>query len=81
MTCIELSILQTMFEDVSGFGAWHRRWCVLRRHKFTFWKYPDDERTKVTWTLLSVSILIIAPFDFMILYGVEIILLCLLVGF
>ena len=39
--------LQTMFEDVSGFGAWHRRWFVLKSNHISFWKYPDDERSKV----------------------------------
>ncbi|KAJ8973922.1 hypothetical protein NQ317_001128 [Molorchus minor] len=34
----------TMFEDVSGFGAWHRRWCLLKGHTLSFWKYPDDEK-------------------------------------
>lgn len=32
----------TMFEDVSGFGAWHRRWCHLNGSILSFWKYPDD---------------------------------------
>ncbi|KAK3597580.1 hypothetical protein CHS0354_018176 [Potamilus streckersoni] len=36
----------TMFEDVSGLGAWHRRWCVLFGNKLAFWKYPDDENKK-----------------------------------
>ncbi|XP_019754287.2 anillin isoform X2 [Dendroctonus ponderosae] len=34
----------TMFEDISGFGAWHRRWCLLKGNTFSYWKYPDDER-------------------------------------
>ncbi|XP_057658227.1 anillin-like isoform X6 [Diorhabda carinulata] len=34
----------TMFEDVSGFGAWHRRWCILKGHTLSYWKYPDDEK-------------------------------------
>lgn len=34
----------TMFEDVSGFGAWHRRWCLLKGHTLCYWKYPDDEK-------------------------------------
>lgn len=34
----------TMFEDVSGFGAWHRRWCRLHGNVLSYWKYPDDER-------------------------------------
>jgi hypothetical protein len=37
----------TMFEDVSGFGAWHRRWCLLEDAVLSYWKYPDDERKKV----------------------------------
>lgn len=36
----------TMFEDVSGFGAWHRRWCRLHGHVLSYWKYPDDEKKK-----------------------------------
>ncbi|NWU67149.1 ANLN protein, partial [Pterocles burchelli] len=36
----------TMFEDVSGFGAWHRRWCVLAGNCISFWTYPDDEKRK-----------------------------------
>lgn len=36
----------TMFEDVSGFGAWHRRWCVLSGYCISYWTYPDDEKLK-----------------------------------
>ncbi|XP_035476641.2 anillin isoform X3 [Scophthalmus maximus] len=36
----------TMFEDVSGFGAWHRRWCVLSGYYVSYWTYPDDEKSK-----------------------------------
>ncbi|XP_046580326.1 anillin-like [Haliotis rubra] len=36
----------TMFEDVSGLGAWHRRWVALARNKLCYWKYPDDENRK-----------------------------------
>lgn len=38
----------TMFEDVAGFGAWHRRWCRLHGHLLSYWRYPDDEKTKVS---------------------------------
>lgn len=33
-----------MFDDVSGFGAWHRRWVVLEGNTLAFWKYPENER-------------------------------------
>uniref|UniRef100_F7HYW3 Anillin n=1 Tax=Callithrix jacchus TaxID=9483 RepID=F7HYW3_CALJA len=36
----------TIFEDVSGFGAWHRRWCVLSGNCVSYWTYPDDEKRK-----------------------------------
>ena len=36
--------LKTMFEDVNGFGAWHRRWCMLDGDKLHYWKYPDDQK-------------------------------------
>ncbi|XP_078724707.1 LOW QUALITY PROTEIN: anillin-like [Lampetra fluviatilis] len=36
----------TMFEEVSGFGAWHRRWCVLSGNCLSYWTYPDDEKRK-----------------------------------
>ncbi|CAD7014634.1 unnamed protein product [Ceratitis capitata] len=48
----ELSVLVehrgflTMYEDISGFGAWHRRWCYLNGSVLNYWKYPDDERKK-----------------------------------
>lgn len=36
----------TMYEVISGFGAWHRRWCRLNGHVLSYWKYPDDEKKK-----------------------------------
>ncbi|KAJ8680371.1 hypothetical protein QAD02_016158 [Eretmocerus hayati] len=36
----------TMFEDVSGFGAWHRRHCVLEAATLSYWTYPSDEQKK-----------------------------------
>ncbi|CAG9800676.1 unnamed protein product [Chironomus riparius] len=36
----------TMFDDISGFGAWHRRWCRLSGNTLFYWKYPEDEKRK-----------------------------------
>ena len=33
----------TVFDDVSGFGAWHRRWAALSAGRLSFWRYPEDE--------------------------------------
>ena len=45
-----------MFEDVSGLGAWHRRWIVLAGNKLCFWKYPDDENKKVMWCSILLDL-------------------------
>ncbi|XP_033896683.3 anillin-like isoform X5 [Acipenser ruthenus] len=36
----------TMFEDVHGFGAWHRRWFSFNGKCVSYWNYPDDEGSK-----------------------------------
>uniref|UniRef100_H3BH52 Anillin n=1 Tax=Latimeria chalumnae TaxID=7897 RepID=H3BH52_LATCH len=36
----------TMFEDVSGLGAWHRCWCALSGNCISYWSDPNDERRK-----------------------------------
>ncbi|XP_050299798.1 anillin-like isoform X2 [Anthonomus grandis grandis] len=41
---VEHRAFLTMFEDISGFGAWHRRWCLLKGHTLSYWKYPEDEK-------------------------------------
>ena len=38
-----------MFDDVSGFGAWHRRWVVLEGNTLAFWKYPENEKVQGEW--------------------------------
>uniref|UniRef100_A0A1B6IE89 PH domain-containing protein n=1 Tax=Homalodisca liturata TaxID=320908 RepID=A0A1B6IE89_9HEMI len=53
----------TMFEDVSGFGAWHRRWCLLKGDKLSYWKYPDDERVKIALDTIELSTCITQEVD------------------
>ncbi|XP_029464620.1 anillin-like isoform X2 [Rhinatrema bivittatum] len=36
----------TMFQDVGGFGDWHRYWCVLSSNCISYWTYPDQEKIK-----------------------------------
>jgi actin-binding protein anillin len=36
----------TMFDDVSGYGAWHRRWFVLEGNRLSYWKYPESQKTQ-----------------------------------
>ncbi|CAA9995287.1 unnamed protein product, partial [Nesidiocoris tenuis] len=36
----------TQFEEVSGFGAWKRKWAHLKGSSITFWLYPDHEEMK-----------------------------------
>ncbi|CAH0391791.1 unnamed protein product [Bemisia tabaci] len=43
---VEFRGFLTMFDDISGFGAWHRRWCLLSGNQLLYWKYPEDENTK-----------------------------------
>ncbi|XP_049879811.1 anillin isoform X2 [Pectinophora gossypiella] len=37
----------TAFDDVSGLGAWHRRWFRLQAPRLAYWKYPDDVSKKM----------------------------------
>ena len=38
---------QTILEDIGGYGAWQRRWCVLEGAVVSYWRYPGDESIKV----------------------------------
>lgn len=39
--------IQTMFEVVKGFGAWHRRFFVLEGNHMSYWNHPNDRGSKV----------------------------------
>ncbi|XP_042196472.1 anillin isoform X1 [Callorhinchus milii] len=52
---VEHSGFLTMFEDVSGFGAWHRRWFVLSGNKLSYWMYPDEEKFKMPVGLINLT--------------------------
>lgn len=40
-----------MYEVVSGYGAWHRRWCLLKGENLSYWKYPDHEKKEVCFSM------------------------------
>lgn len=51
----ELRGFLSMFEEVGGFGAWHRRWCVLAENRLSYWRYPEDEGSKEPVGQLELS--------------------------
>lgn len=58
----------TMYDDVSGLGAWHRRWCRLSGNTLYYWKYPEDEKRKEAIGQMDLSNIIservdVAPRD------------------
>lgn len=57
----------TIFEDVGGYGAWHRKWCLLSNDQMLFWKYPDEEKIKVRLTEYHCRKSLINPRFFFIL--------------
>uniref|UniRef100_A0A131YX03 Actin-binding protein anillin n=1 Tax=Rhipicephalus appendiculatus TaxID=34631 RepID=A0A131YX03_RHIAP len=36
----------TLFEEVGGFGAWTRLWCLLKGSHLVLWRYPEEEDSK-----------------------------------
>lgn len=36
-----------MFELISGYGVWHRRYFVLEECNLYYWNHPNDKETKV----------------------------------
>ncbi|CAN7997500.1 unnamed protein product [Ixodes hexagonus] len=39
----------TLFEEVGGYGAWTRLWCLLKGSHIVCWRYPDEETTKAPY--------------------------------
>ena len=39
---VEHSGFLTVYEDVSGFGTWKRRWAQLKGSLLAFWTYPES---------------------------------------
>ena len=52
MYCMFL-LLQTLLEEVGGFTAWNRRWCVMQGDLISFWRFPDEEDCKVNFSLFE----------------------------
>ena len=36
----------TIQEEVGGYTAWNRRWCIMKDDKVVYWRYPDDAKDK-----------------------------------
>ncbi|KAG7468483.1 hypothetical protein MATL_G00143220 [Megalops atlanticus] len=45
----------TMFEDVNGFGAWHRHWFCLEESRLSYWNYPNDEHIRTAEGSISLA--------------------------
>ncbi|XP_035013143.1 uncharacterized protein si:dkey-30c15.10 isoform X3 [Hippoglossus stenolepis] len=45
----------TMFELVSGYGVWHRRYFVLEGYSMHYWNHPNDRETKQAEGSISLS--------------------------
>ncbi|XP_029992837.1 anillin, actin binding protein 2 [Sphaeramia orbicularis] len=45
----------TMFELISGFGVWHRRYFVLEGCNMFYWNHPNDRETKDAEGSISLS--------------------------
>ncbi|XP_065202423.1 anillin isoform X2 [Planococcus citri] len=46
LTSVQKHGFLTMYEVVSGYGAWSRYWFYLSGEKLSFWKYPEEEGVK-----------------------------------
>ncbi|XP_041652548.1 anillin isoform X2 [Cheilinus undulatus] len=45
----------TMFELISGFGVWHRRYFVLEGWDMSYWNHPNDREAKEAEGRISLS--------------------------
>ncbi|XP_069570357.1 anillin, actin binding protein 2 [Brachyistius frenatus] len=45
----------TMFELISGYGVWHRRYFVLEGCNLFYWNHPNDKETKEAEGSVSLS--------------------------
>ncbi|XP_056242172.1 anillin, actin binding protein 2 isoform X3 [Seriola aureovittata] len=45
----------TMFELISGYGVWHRRYFVLEGCSMYYWNHPNDKETKEAEGSISLS--------------------------
>ncbi|XP_072925719.1 anillin-like isoform X3 [Hemitrygon akajei] len=52
---VEHSGFLTIFQDVSGFGAWHRRWFVLSGDVLSYWTYPNEVKHKKPFGCINLA--------------------------
>ncbi|XP_062922723.1 anillin-like isoform X3 [Mobula hypostoma] len=52
---VEHSGFLTIFQDVSGFGAWHRRWFVLSSDVLSYWTYPNEVKHKKPFGCINLA--------------------------
>ncbi|XP_061612561.1 anillin, actin binding protein 2 isoform X2 [Phyllopteryx taeniolatus] len=54
-SCVRNQGFLTMFEVISGYGAWHRRYFILDGCTMLYWNHPNDKESKAAEGVISLS--------------------------
>nr|XP_057943542.1 anillin, actin binding protein 2 isoform X2 [Doryrhamphus excisus] len=54
-SCVQHQGFLTMFELLSGFGVWHRRYFTLDGCTLHYWNHPNDKESKEAEGVISLS--------------------------
>ncbi|XP_061519954.1 LOW QUALITY PROTEIN: anillin, actin binding protein 2 [Phycodurus eques] len=54
-SCVQNQGFLTMFEVISGYGAWHRRYFILDGCTMLYWNHPNDKESKEAEGVISLS--------------------------